>query len=581
MDIEGQEYSGKTQLHVFHDKICLSVNQGYDFKLLKECPIHSITRVLTTQNGVTLTMRSGILNLRTEQGSDIKLKLAKRLQFLSPARQQCSDGLFSAAGVTQCDRNSNIVSSTRRKSKSCQLLLQESNIVNLVSKADSLPLTKHTSAFSQRHLSSLSHIPYSSNESACKEEYGDVNSTPLDVQHFSDPCLPLTKHTSAFSQRHLSSLSHIPYSSNESACKEKYGDVNSTPLDVQHFSDPSLVRNSERHMPCHDNEVNFQRLVELQAGETFDHEYEIKSGSEQAEDESEPLPPPIPLRQLKPNLGANTEVNENTKEKFDSAKTQSVSCKTVAGKCNPGEITTIPRTRSFQIVEQPLYSKKRQRYKSDSSIVRKTITELVQPICVDPLSANNNDEVEDLEPSNSDCLTRHEDCILTENKDGHNEKSAMTSEEQQNCSNDKIHYVNLPAGSRPSCYLYMNLPDLRNAPKEAVSYVNHVFMSRSMKGIYENVFGNNAVPTEEVEPVPSLPPPILLPRQPPPRIPERVSSGKKQSLKQPPRLPKTGPPPPPRPPKKCAVMVPKVRRKCRHFISFFYICFSSGLLFYL
>lgn len=514
MDIEGREHSGKTQLHVFHDKICLSANQGYDFKLLKECPVHSITRVLTTQNGVTLTMRSGTLNLRTEQGSDIKLKLAERLQFLSPARQQFSDGFFSAAGATQCDRNSNIVSPTRRKSKSCQLLLQESNIVNLVSKADSLPLTKHTSAFSPRHLSSLSHIPYSSYESACKEEYGDVDSTPPDVQHFSDPC---------------------------------------------------LVRNSERHIPCHDNEVNFQRLVELQAGETFDHEYEIKSGSEQAEDESEPLPPPIPLRQLKPNLGANTEVNENTKQKFDSAKTQSVSCETVAGKCNPGEITTIPRTRSFQIVEQPLYSKKRQRYKSDSSIVRKTITELVQPILVDPLSANNNDEVEDLEPSNSDCLTRHEDCIRTENKDGHNEKSAMTSEEQQNCSNDKIHYVNLPAGSRPSCYLYMNLPDLRNAPKEAVSYVNHVFMSRSMKGIYENVFGNNAVPTEEVEPVPSLPPPILLPRQPPPRIPERVSSGKKQSLKQPPRLPKTGPPPPPRPPKKCAVMAPKVRRKCRHF----------------
>lgn len=530
MDIEGREHSGKTQLHVFHDKVCLSANQGYDFKLLRECPIDSITRVLTTQNGVTLTMRSGTLNLMTEQGSDIKLKLTERLQFLSPARQQFSDDFFSAAGLTQCDRNFNTVSSTRRKSRSCQLLPQQLNIVNSVSKADSLPLTKDTSVFSQGHLSSLSHIPYSSNESACKEEYGDVNSTPLDVQHFSDPC---------------------------------------------------LVRNSERHTPCHDNEVNFQRLVELQAGNTCDHEYEIKSGSEQAEDDCEPLPPPIPLRQLKPNLGANTEVIENTKEKFDSTKNQSVSYETV-DKCNRGEFTTIiPRTRSFQIVEQaPMYSKKRQRYKSDSSIIRKTITELVQPICVDPLPANNNDVVEDLEPSNSDCLTRHEDCILTENKDGHNEKSAMTSEEQQNCSNDKIHYVNLPAGSRPSCYLYMNLPNLRNAPKEAVSYVNHVFMSRSMKGIYENVFGNNAVPAEEVEPVPSLPPPILLPRQPPPRIPERLSSGKKRSLKQPPRLPKTGPPPPPRPPKKkCAVMALKVRRKCRHYIRFLFIYFSIGLLF--
>ena len=504
VEIEGQEHFGKTQLHVFHDKICLSANQGYDFKLLREWPIHYITRVLTTQNRVTLTIRNETLNLRTEQGCDIKLKLAERFRFLSPASQQFSDGFFSAAGVTtQCDTNFNIVSSTRGKSKSCQLLLQESNVVNLVSKADSLPLTKHSSVSSQRDLSSLHHKPYSSNKSASKEEYGDVNSTPLDVQYFSDPC---------------------------------------------------LVRNSERHAPCHDNEVNFQRIVELQDEERFDHEYEIKSDSEQAEVDSStftPLPPPIPLRKLKPNLGANTEVIEHTKEKVDSAKNHSVSHETVADKCNRGEFTTIPRTRSFQIVEQPcLYSKKRQRYKSDSSLVRKTITELVQPICVDLLSettANNNDEVEDLEPSN------------TENKDGHKEKSAVISEEQKTCTNDKIHYVNLPAGSRPSCYLYMNLPDLRKAPKESVSYVNHVYMSRSMKGIYENVFGNNAVSTEEVEPVPSLPPPILLPRQPPPRIPERASSGQKRALKQPPRLPMTGPSPPPRPPKKYTAVTTKVR----------------------
>lgn len=49
------------------------------------------------------------------------------------------------------------------------------------------------------------------------------------------------------------------------------------------------------------------------------------------------------------------------------------------------------------------------------------------------------------------------------------------------------YYVNLLEGLRLSCYFYMNFFDLRKISKEVVSCVSYVFMSRSMKGIYENV----------------------------------------------------------------------------------------------
>ena len=473
--------TGKTQLHIFHDRICISTNDGYNFRLLREWPIDSLTQITTTQSGITLVMVNESLFLRTDQGDDIKSKLNERRWCLSLESYQLPFG----SEEKNCDGNSNIVSTTRRHSKSCELL---------------------------NHL----HI---------------------------DPVL---------CQRQLSSISQLPYSSDGSVCKEESGNPRPTPFHFEHFSDTCLVASAKKAnvcVPLHDNEVNTQRLMELQAGRTIDHRSEVKVGREHSVEDYQLVPPPIPQRQLKPSLEGKHNIASHTKERSDSDRKQTVSIERLANKCSDGDCT-IPRTRSFQIVDQPSCNRKRQRHKSDSSTVRKTITELVQPICFDTTSeTNSSNRVVDPETSNSVSSPRNTECSLVEDKDEHCQKSATTPEDQENNSKDKIHYVNLPVGSRPSCYLYMNLPDLREAPKEAVSYVNHVFMGRSMKGIYENVFCNKTASSEEVDSVLSPPPPRLQPRQPPPRIPERVLSGRQRSLKEPERLSKAGPLPPPRPPK--------------------------------
>ena len=526
MDVDEQEpavnshtAAGKSQLHIFHDRICLSTNQGYYFRLLGEWPIDSLTQLLTTQSGqVTLLMinagREEKLVLRTEHSNDIKAKLNEQLHCLSPtASYQLPLGSVSEPGEAQRDGNSNIVPATRRQSKSCELI-HELCIDPWLSKTNSLPLIRRNPVLCQTlPLSSLSNLAHPSCEDVSKEGNDEVRATPLNIQHVSNSCL--------------------------------------------------LTSTDKANVPQHDNEVNNQRLLELQGHNSFHHGSEMKDGKDDGS-----LPPPIPQRQLKPSLAASyTEITEHTKDKFDSDKTHPVSSGTLVGNYNDDGCNIIPRSRSFQIVEQPLHDRKRQRHKSESSTVRKTITELVQPICVDSLSdktANNHGNMVDLESFNSVVLpTRHTECSLIENNNEQKsiEKSAGTSEDEKNQGSDKIHYVNLPEGSRPSCYLYMNLPDLKKAPKEAVSYVNHVFMSRSMKGIYENVFCNKTV-SLDMESIPPLPPPALRPRKPPPRLPKRASSGRQESSKLPATwLPVTDPLPPPRPPKKQVMPLTKVNLK--------------------
>lgn len=508
MDIEDDETNsctGKAQLHILPDKICISKNQGYEFRILKEWFIESITHVSATESYVNFVMSIKTVTLRTSQGTDIKSKITERLQFLSPASHQLRDGFFSAAGVTCCDRNFNVVSHTqrrRRRSKSCELLMQDAQIDGLVSRANSFPLTKINAVSSQRQ---------SSCKSIASEEYGDVDVTPLDTEHCSDPCLALSK---------------------------------------------------GKHAQLGDTEVNIQRLLNLQADKAFDHEDEINRGSKEiTSDDYHQTPPPVSRQQVKPSF-SSTGKTENSKEEFDSAMKQSVSCDKIASICNPMEFTaTISRTRSFQIVEQSLGYKTRQRYKSDSSLARTSIKELVQPICVDlpsETTSKSDTKVDSKKPSDTVCLAGNEECSLSKTKDVHCERSPSTCtvEDRETCS-DKIYYVNLPKGSRPSCYLYMNLPDLKKAPKEAVTYVNHVFMSRSMKGIYENVFGNDTACTEEREFLPTLPPPVLPPRQPPPRLPRRASRDGRRPMPLPAKPPESNPPLPPRPPRH-----KKVNRTC-------------------
>lgn len=495
VDVDGPvpPNSGHSQLLIFHDRICITTNQRYDFRLLGEWPIDSLTQLMTTPSGVILVIagREEPLSLRTEKGNDIKSKLMDKVQCLSPASlQQIPYGSNLASGVTQCDGNSNIVPDTRKQSKSCELihrLRDEPWGLN----ANSLPLARR-------------------NPALCQSQVPSLNNSALDL------------------------------SCDKTVGKEELIDVRLNPLGIKCLSDSKITESTQKpyvYIPQHDNEVNAQKLLDLQSTES-----EIKDGREHSEkDLHEPQPPPIPQRRLKPS-------SEHTKQ------SNSVSNKRTASNSTAAELFSIPRSRSFQIVEQPLHERKKQRNKSESSVeLRKTITELVRPIGIEPLyenSENSCNKTVDFKPLNNTCLLRHTDCKLISSQ-----KSTETVQDEEKQASDKIHYVNLPEGSRPSCYLYMNLPDPKKAPKETVSYVNHVFMSRSMKGIYENVFCNTAVCSEETEPVPSLPPPPLLPRQPPPRIPRRLLTDRQGPLTA--RLPVTGPLPPPRPPKKDLTSVAK------------------------
>lgn len=528
--------STKAQLHIFHDRICLSTNLGYEFKLLGEWQIDSLTRLLTAHGGVTLIMtneaqQENTLILRTERGIDICSKLSERHRCLAPASHQqlLFQSSNSAVGVTQCDDNSNIMSASRlHVSKSCDEIMNQLHFEPLSSKANSLPLRNEVKpSLDSRDLSSLSRLP----------SYLEAKS---------------------------------PLSSEGSICKDE---------DVHNFTDSCSSTSSEPSSSS-DNDIIA-------------------------------VPPPVPQRQLKPNP-AKAELTEQVKDVLICADKYSKS------NYSNVEDLIIQRSRSFQIVDQPLSGRKKQRYKSDSSLVTKTvITELVRPICVDFPSANSGNPcgsymyLQENSPAVNTC-TELSNGACSPKQDEENACSPPISEsgfeafghrpsttrsrastpphfmltsinsdvpfvdeenqvkEEGHSSDSTCHYVNLPEGSRPSCYLYMNLPDSQKAPKEAANYINHVFMSRSMKGMYENVqqFYNEkfetAVSSEERTSAPPLPPPTIQPRRPPPRVPRRISKDPQASHQSPARLPvhmrgPLGPPCPPRPPKK-EVTVSKVSK---------------------
>ena len=537
--------STKAQLHVFHDKICLSTNVGYEFKLLREWPIDSLLQCYTEQENVTLIMahegNEERLVLRTDQGNDICAKLSECHQLFFPTVQE---------EFRQCDGNSNIMSNVeRRLSKSCELL-HHLHVPSkpLVLTSNSLSSTKRKLEFdSTRQSLSLSRLPFGN----------------------------------------LEPKSPMPYEG--SICNGEYN---------HHFSD-SCTSSTEHFESC-DNGVTVQKQLEFTAlqvchdangGNHVDRELNTEGAKGL-------LPPPIPQRQLKHNLVKDAETTEQIKVELN---------------CNGNypqrhvEEFLIQRTRSFQIVEQPSSGTctKRQRIKSESSIMMKTgITELVKPICVDPPCGNSGNLggsymcLQDNKATNATSLSSSalfspkqdaEDIFstaagteegseafgsqptVTQNRASPQplwmsasaddalagEKIQVKDEEQSSYST--CHYVNLPKGSRPSCYLYMNLPDLNNAPKEAPVYVNHVFMSRSMKGIYENVQQfyekfEEVGASETTMAAPPLPPPALKPRQPPPRLPKRVSKAPQGVQPTPARIPAHTEvllvPPPPRPPKR-------------------------------
>lgn len=532
--------STKAQLHIFRDRVCLSTNLGYEFKLLREWPIDSLSWLPTAHVGVTLipfgeAQEEETLLLRTERGNDICAKLTERHCYLAPScHQQFQYNRNLAAGVQRCDGNSNIMS-TSRLSKSCESVHQL-HFQPLGSKAKTFPLTKAKPSLGSRHLSSLSRLP----------SYLQAKS---------------------------------PLSSDESISKKE----------IDHHFSVSSSPASTGQCSNSDNDVNAQKQLELTVHKvcsvvngTKDDE---ELSTEENQDQGEPLPPPIPQRQPQYNSAKAESTKQAMEKSNDNAK--------YSERNYSVEDLTIHRTRSFQIVEQPLSGHgRRQRYKSDSSLVTKTaFTELVRPICLDFPSAKSDNHgsylyvqksgATNTEPCEGVCSQKQEEenaCSCAVSKNGvepfESEPTAIQSrastsvfvdeksqvKDDTDSSDSTCHYVNLPEGSRPSCYLYMNLPDLRKAPKEATSYVNHVFMSRSMKGIYENVqqFYNEkfetAVSSEEGTSAPPLPPPALHPRQPPPRVPKRASKdqqGVQKSLERPPihiRVPLG--PPPPRPPKK-------------------------------
>lgn len=536
--------STKAQLHIFRDRICLSTNLEYEFKLFGEWPIDSLSWLLTEHGGVTFIMtneaQEETLLLRTERGNDICSKLTERHRCLAPAgHHQQFQYRNSAAGVTQhCDSNFNIMP-TSRISKSCESI-HRLHFEPLRSKSKTFPLTKAKPSLGSRQLSSLSRLPF-----------------------------------------YLQAKS--PLSSDESISKKEYN----------HHND-SCSSSSTEQCSNSDNNVNAQKQLELTAHKVCTVTNGTKDGNELCAKENqnwgEPLPPPIPQRQLQ-HISAKAKRTEQLSEKFDNDTKYSERNSNV-------EDLTIPRSRSFQIVEQPSSGRK-QRHKSESSLKTKTaITELVRPICIDlPTAKSDNpcgsymylkeNELKNTEPCKGVCsLTQDEEnaCSRAISQDdveptaiqsrasthpfcmpASNNNDVLVDEKSQvkdegDGSDSTCHYVNLPEGSRPSCYLYMNLPDPKKAPKEAASYVNHVFMSRSMKGIYENVqqFYNEkfetTVSSEEGTSAPPLPPPALQPRQPPPRVPRRASRDRQAAQKSSDRLPihirvPLGPPPP-RPPKK-------------------------------
>ena len=538
----------KAQLHICNDRICLSTNLEYDFKLLGEWRIdslsqHFMARGVDTLNMMNEAQEEKTLLLRTERGHEICSKLTERRRCLAPAdHQQFQFISNSVAAVQQCDSNSNIMSAST-VSKSCEFVHQI-HFEPLPTTLGTFPSSRVKPSFSLTELSLVTHLP---------------------------------------SNIHSQAKSRI--SSDGSICKDGYSSTNSN-------SSASIEQDSKS-----DNELNVQEKLELtphkvhpDGNGTEDRE---KSSTRENRIQGEHLPPPIPQRKLKP---ASTCTEQVKNELHDDAKCSDRSIY--------GEELVIQRSRSFQIVEQPPSFSKRQRVKSDSSLnVTKTaITELVRPICLDqPHSkpANRLDTYMDLQANRAAdtearkgvCSPKHDEwnkisCAITQ--DGVNtfdfkstalQSRALTHtycmpasvsdtqvaheksqfEDEVDSSDSTCHYVNLPEGSRPSCYLYMNLPDSRTAPKETASCVSHVFMSRSMKGMYENVqqFCNKfetAVLSEESTSPPPLPPPALQPRQPPPRLPKRVPKDSKGAQKPPAALPvetrDPHRPPPPRPPKK-------------------------------
>ncbi|KAL9957120.1 hypothetical protein ACROYT_G038722 [Oculina patagonica] len=533
--------SSKAQLHIFRDRICLSTNLEYEFKLFGEWPIDSLSWMQTEHGGVALIMtnetQEETLLLRTERGNDICSKLTERYRCLAPAGGHHEQFQYSnsAAGVPQrCDSNFNIMP-TSRISKSCELMHRLHFNEPMRSKSKTFPLTKAKPSVGSRQSSSLSRLPF-----------------------------------------YLQAKS--PLSSDESISKKEYN---------HQFSD-SCSSSSTEQCSNSDNNVNSQKQLELTAHKVCTVANRTIDGDElcakENQNNGEPLPPPIPQRQLQRN-SAKAKRTEQLREKFHNDTKNS--------ERNSNDLT-IPRSRSFQIVEQPSSGRK-QRHKSELSLKTKTaITELVRPICVDlpPAKSDNpcgsymflkENGLKNTEPCKGVCSSKQDEenarsgakseggveptasthpfCTPASSSNNDvfvDEKSQVKDEEDS--SDSTCHYVNLPEGSRPSCYLYMNLPDPRNAPKEAASYVNHVFMSRSMKGIYENVqqFYNEefetAVSSEEGTSAPPLPPPALQPRQPPPRVPRRASKDRQAAQKSSERLPihirvPLGPPPP-RPPKK-------------------------------
>ena len=481
--------STKAQLHVFHDKICLSSNSGYDFKILCEYPLNSLSNWQQDRTNVILTIvhkgKEEKLLLKTDKGRGICAKLSSSVQ----------EGY---QGVQQCDGNSNIITIPSRISKSCEILDH---------------LHRRTRPRANSMLSSKRKPkPKSQLTPELSMDTKDFK------QNYPDPCFAGPGHfesnVTVESKVKLTALEICDETNGQNSC--------SSPSDV------------------HDS-------VTLQ-----------------------PSPPPIPQRQAKKN----------------SAK---------GGESLPRAYTLPP---SFRIVSQ-LDVGERQHLKSEISskgIKTVEIKELVQPIRVDPLYRNFgnhcdsytglkiNVETNKTSESCGVCSPEGEEqdifsiagseggsepCVeeptvmqnraspqpfmMSDSVPNSHADRKIQDEDKEQSSDSTCHYVNLPEGSRPSCYLYMNLPNLKTAPKEAAVYVNHVFMSHSMQGIYENVqqFYNEKL--EECG-APPVPPPVLKPRQPPPRLPKRACGGGQRVQPTPPRSPPhmgaPHSPPPPRPPKK-------------------------------
>lgn len=482
--------STKAQLHVFHDKICLSSNSGYDFKILCEYPLNSLSNWQQDQENVTLTVahkgKEERLSLRTDKGSAICAKLSSFVQEGSQGKQQC-------------DGNSNIIPSSKI-SKSCEIFDRLTSFTR-----------PKAMSFSTRKPEPKS--PLASEQS-------------MDTEDFKQDCFE-----SCF----------VSTGNFESFCDG----VTLTAVEICDDAD-----DQSRCSSPHDLNDDMTRQP--------------------------PPPPPIPQRLAKQNSGKDAEVLITRRQ-------------------------TLPP--SFRIVSKPpLAVRERQCNKNEPSLkgMRTVeIKELVQPICLDPSYRHSgncsgsyihrpNEETNNIYDSSGLYSPKGEEedvfsmagikggsepfveqpkimqnraspqpsTMATSFLDTHADGKTQGEGEEQS-SDSTCHYVNLPEGSRPSCYLYMNFPNLKTAPKEAPVYINHVFMSRSMQGIYENVqqfcnekFEKGGAPETGMS-APPLPPPALKPRQPPPRLPKRAIGGGQRVQPAPPRSPPyTGAPPPPRPPKK-------------------------------